>query len=247
MLVYQCSGVGSVSFCASRICKYLCESGAGSRSFYQQATKMLKNLLFYSVLWLLNDLQSLKTDKCTFPIVSNEQKNLFLFGFLKGTDDYSRIRIRLPTRDPDPGEPNQWGFGSKTLVDPSCFPVFRIQIHRLSMFLGLSDTDPMTNIGSGSWSISQRHGSAGPDPHQHVMDPEHWCFLCLQGVLRRDEGGAGHRPVSGLHRGWDGAPRCHRWNQRRFHRVSRRIIHSHSIATTCICRSPWRSNPLHLE
>jgi hypothetical protein len=27
---------------------------------------------------------------------------------------------------------------------------------------------------SGSGSISQRHGSANPDPHQNVMDPEHW-------------------------------------------------------------------------
>ncbi len=26
---------------------------------------------------------------------------------------------------------------------------------------------------SGSGSISQRHGSADPDPHQNVMDPEH--------------------------------------------------------------------------
>jgi hypothetical protein len=34
----------------------------------------------------------------------------------------------------------------------------------------------MTKIlGSGSGSISQRHGSADPDPHQNVMDPEH-CF-----------------------------------------------------------------------
>jgi hypothetical protein len=32
----------------------------------------------------------------------------------------------------------------------------------------------MTKIaGSGSRSISQRHGSADPDPHQNVMDPEH--------------------------------------------------------------------------
>ncbi len=23
-------------------------------------------------------------------------------------------------------------------------------------------------------SISQRHGSADPDPHQNVMDPQHW-------------------------------------------------------------------------
>jgi hypothetical protein len=35
----------------------------------------------------------------------------------------------------------------------------------------------MTKIagsGSESRSISQRHGSADPDPHQNVMDPEHW-------------------------------------------------------------------------
>jgi hypothetical protein len=45
----------------------------------------------------------------------------------------------------------------------------------------------MTKIasGSGSGSISQRHGSADPDPHQNVMDPQHciklkmklYCFL----------------------------------------------------------------------
>ncbi len=28
--------------------------------------------------------------------------------------------------------------------------------------------------GSESGSISQRHGYADPDPHQKVMDPEHW-------------------------------------------------------------------------
>jgi hypothetical protein len=33
----------------------------------------------------------------------------------------------------------------------------------------------MTKIsGSGSGSISQRHGSADPDPHQNAMDPQHW-------------------------------------------------------------------------
>jgi hypothetical protein len=26
----------------------------------------------------------------------------------------------------------------------------------------------------GSGSISQRHGSADPDPHQNIMDPQHW-------------------------------------------------------------------------
>ncbi len=29
---------------------------------------------------------------------------------------------------------------------------------------------------AGSRSISQRHGSADPDPHQHVMDPQHCIF-----------------------------------------------------------------------
>jgi hypothetical protein len=35
--------------------------------------------------------------------------------------------------------------------------------------------------GSGSGSISQRHGSAEPDltPHQNVMDREHWLELTL--------------------------------------------------------------------
>jgi hypothetical protein len=40
----------------------------------------------------------------------------------------------------------------------------------------------MTKIaGSESGSISQRHGSADPDPdpHQNVMDPQH-CYKCLQ-------------------------------------------------------------------
>jgi hypothetical protein len=32
-------------------------------------------------------------------------------------------------------------------------------------------------VGSvvGSGSISQRYGSGDPDPHQNVMDPQHWC------------------------------------------------------------------------
>jgi hypothetical protein len=31
--------------------------------------------------------------------------------------------------------------------------------------------------GSESGSISQRHGSADPDPHQNVMDPQHCATL----------------------------------------------------------------------
>jgi hypothetical protein len=30
-----------------------------------------------------------------------------------------------------------------------------------------------SGAASGSESISQRHGSADPDPHQNVMDPQH--------------------------------------------------------------------------
>jgi hypothetical protein len=44
----------------------------------------------------------------------------------------------------------------------------------------------MTKIaGSGSGSISQRHGSEDPDPdpHQNVMDPQH----CEKQSKRRDE------------------------------------------------------------
>jgi hypothetical protein len=34
------------------------------------------------------------------------------------------------------------------------------------------------NVGSGtrSGSISQGHGSPDPNPHQNVMDPQHWNF-----------------------------------------------------------------------
>ncbi len=47
--------------------------------------------------------------------------------------------------------------------------------------------------GSESGSISQRHGSADPDPHQNVMDPEHrkklyfFSFLDLQDVHAQGE------------------------------------------------------------
>jgi hypothetical protein len=33
----------------------------------------------------------------------------------------------------------------------------------------------------GSGSISQRHGSADPDPHQNVMDPQHHPQASLHG------------------------------------------------------------------
>jgi hypothetical protein len=39
---------------------------------------------------------------------------------------------------------------------------------------------------SGSGFISQRNGSADPDPHQNVLDPEH----CLLGILPMTQGGS---------------------------------------------------------
>jgi hypothetical protein len=48
----------------------------------------------------------------------------------------------------------------------------------------------MTKIaGSGSRSISQRHGSADPDPHQNVMDPEHCLPYIEKGKAKRERGG----------------------------------------------------------
>ncbi len=41
----------------------------------------------------------------------------------------------------------------------------------------------MTKI-AGSGSISQRHGSADPDPLQNVMDPQHWFKPSLHKHLR---------------------------------------------------------------
>ncbi len=37
----------------------------------------------------------------------------------------------------------------------------------------------MTKI-AGSGSISQRHGSADPDPHQNAIDPQHCPEHCLK-------------------------------------------------------------------
>jgi hypothetical protein len=39
-----------------------------------------------------------------------------------------------------------------------------------------SESESGSESASESGSISQRHGSADPDPHQNVMDPQH-CIL----------------------------------------------------------------------
>jgi hypothetical protein len=41
---------------------------------------------------------------------------------------------------------------------------------------------------SGSRSISQRHGSADPEPHQNVMDPKHW-LPYIEKKAKRERGG----------------------------------------------------------
>ncbi len=41
--------------------------------------------------------------------------------------------------------------------------------------------------GPGSGSISQMHGSADPDPHQNVMDPQHCLKVVLLCFLKYEE------------------------------------------------------------
>ncbi len=53
----------------------------------------------------------------------------------------------------------------------------------------------MTKI-AGSGSISQRHGSADPDPHQNVMDPQHWLRHC-----------PAHLELTAIEELWDGGGR----------------------------------------
>jgi hypothetical protein len=44
----------------------------------------------------------------------------------------------------------------------------------------------MTKI-SGSGFISERHGSAGPDPHKNFMDPQHCPVLNLVNELMEED------------------------------------------------------------
>jgi hypothetical protein len=49
--------------------------------------------------------------------------------------------------------------------------------------------------GSASGSISQRHGSADPDPHQNVMDPQHCLRETLTQYITLNSGGGGVRTL----------------------------------------------------
>jgi hypothetical protein len=51
----------------------------------------------------------------------------------------------------------------------------------------------MTKI-AGSGSISQRHGSADPDPPKNVMDPQHW--YTVYGTHSHREGEKGGRELT---------------------------------------------------
>jgi hypothetical protein len=56
--------------------------------------------------------------------------------------------------------------------------------------LKVSDEIAGSGSESGSRSISQRHGSADPDPHQNVMDPEN-CLPYIEKKAKRERGRGG--------------------------------------------------------
>ncbi len=43
----------------------------------------------------------------------------------------------------------------------------------------------LAGSASGSGSISQRHGSADPDPDTHQMDPQHWFSSSYRIAIRK--------------------------------------------------------------
>ncbi len=71
---------------------------------------------------------------------------------------------------------------SKNNIDSYCFVTSLLLIYlRTMMYLqkviskkiSLTSWRSLTKL-TGSGSFSQRYGSADPDPHQNVMDPQHW-------------------------------------------------------------------------
>jgi hypothetical protein len=84
----------------------------------------------------------------------------------------------------------------------------------------------MTKI-AGSGSISQRHGSEDPDPHQNVMDPQH-CYILynnlevwdhLVDVLEYDGPDAGLRDP-----GEEGAELCEVGPHRALHSLPSLVV-----------------------
>ena len=100
--------------------------------------------------------------------------------------------------DPDPGGPNACASGGTGSFYHPWFLLFceffwtfylckcTSKSNKQENFLKIFFTSwwSMTKLaGSWSGSISRRHGSADPYPHQHVMDPEHF-ILALSKLMR---------------------------------------------------------------
>ena len=63
---------------------------------------------------------------------------------------------------------NDVNVASKSNKQKNCVKTLVFCLHLEGQWWKWQDPDP------GSGSISQRHGSADPDPPQNVMDPQHW-------------------------------------------------------------------------
>jgi len=104
--------------------------------------------------------------------------------------------------DPDPGGPNACASGGTGSFYHPWFLLFceffwtfylckcTSKSNKQENFLKIFFTSwwSMTKLAgswseSGSGSISRRHGSADPYPHQHVMDPEHF-ILAISKLMR---------------------------------------------------------------
>ncbi len=56
---------------------------------------------------------------------------------------------------------------------------YKKKIEKNYFFASIKSLKKGVGSGVGSGSISQRYGSADPDPHQNVTDPQHWKIYSL--------------------------------------------------------------------
>jgi hypothetical protein len=81
------------------------------------------------------------------------------------------LLVRCMDPDPDPSTIKQKLYKK---LDSYCI-VTNFIFYKKNSF-SLASSRSMTKLAGArpeSGSISQRHGSADPDPHQNVMDPQH--------------------------------------------------------------------------
>jgi hypothetical protein len=64
--------------------------------------------------------------------------------------------------------------------------MFKVVFDVVPVSISVGDPDPPVFGPPGSGSIS-RYGPANPDPHQNVMDPQHW-YLPIDPALDQDPG-----------------------------------------------------------